>query len=134
MACMMNRTILLIGFVFGFFAVAIGAFGAHALKPHMDAYQQNIFETASRYQFFHVFAIIVTALILNNQFAKYACYCFVLGIVLFSGSLYLLSLKTFLHIEHWKFLGPITPLGGLFLLAGWAIAFWGILKNKIFVK
>jgi uncharacterized membrane protein YgdD (TMEM256/DUF423 family) len=128
----MNRTILLPAFALGFLAVAIGAFGAHALKPHMDSYQQSIFETGSKYHFYHALAIIAVALLLQKHYAQYAAYCFIAGIILFSGSLYLLALKNFLQIEHWKFLGPITPLGGLFLLAGWAIGFWAIIKNKIF--
>jgi uncharacterized membrane protein YgdD (TMEM256/DUF423 family) len=127
---MQNRTTLALAFAFGFFAVAIGAFGAHGLKPFMDAYQQSIFETASRYHFYHSIALLAVAFLPNNSIAKYISVCFVTGIILFSGSLYLLSLKTFLHIEHWKFLGPITPLGGLFFLVGWLLGLVQVFKNK----
>jgi uncharacterized membrane protein YgdD (TMEM256/DUF423 family) len=127
---MQNRTTLLLAFAFGFLAVAIGAFGAHALKPYMDSYQLSIFETASRYHFYHSLALLAVALLPNSNFTKYIGWCFAIGILLFSGSLYLLSLKTVLHIEHWKFLGPITPLGGLFFLAAWAMGLVQVVRSK----
>jgi len=127
---MQNRTTLLPAFAFGFLAVAIGAFGAHGLKPFMDAYQLSIFETASRYHFYHSLALLAVAFLPRSNFTNYISWCFVIGIVLFSGSLYLLSLKTLLHIEHWKFLGLITPIGGLFFMAGWLLGFLQVIKNK----
>ncbi len=125
----MNRTLAAWTFALGFLAVAIGAFGAHGLKPHMDAYEQSIFETASRYHFYHAIALLLLAFFQKTSWTKYSGWCFIIGIALFSGSLYLLSLKNLLEIAHWKFLGPITPIGGLFLLAGWAIGFMGVLRR-----
>jgi uncharacterized membrane protein YgdD (TMEM256/DUF423 family) len=127
---MHNRTTLLIAFTFGFLAVAIGAFGAHGLKPHMNEYQQSIFETASRYQFYHSIALLALAWLPAKNTSKYITWLFVGGIILFSGSLYLLALKDFLAIQHWTFLGPITPLGGIFFLAGWAMGFVHVIKVK----
>jgi uncharacterized membrane protein YgdD (TMEM256/DUF423 family) len=127
---MQNRTTLLLAFAFGFLAVAIGAFGAHALKPFMDAYQLSIFDTASRYHFYHSLALLAVAFLPHGRFTKYISWCFAIGMVLFSGSLYLLSLKTFLAIEHWTFLGPITPIGGLFFLVGWLLGFVQVIKRK----
>jgi uncharacterized membrane protein YgdD (TMEM256/DUF423 family) len=127
----MNRTLTAIAFLSGFLAVAIGAFGAHALKPHMTDYQLDIFKTASQYHFIHTLALLFVSWFAQGKLQQYAGWCFVAGIVLFSGSLYLLSLKNLLHIEHWFFLGPLTPLGGLFFLAGWALGLVAVLrKNK----
>lgn len=127
---MHNRTTLLIAFAFGFLAVAIGAFGAHGLKPHMNEYQQSIFETASRYQFYHSIALLALAWLPSVNFVKYITWLFVGGIILFSGSLYLLALKDMLVIQHWTFLGPITPLGGLLFLAGWVMGFVYVVREK----
>lgn len=127
---MHNRTTLLTAFAFGFLAVAIGAFGAHGLKPHMNEYQQSIFETASRYQFYHSVALLALAWLPATNIVKYITWLFVGGILLFSGSLYLLALKDMLGIQHWIFLGPITPVGGLLFLAGWAVGFVHVVRGK----
>lgn len=127
---MHNRTTLIAAFAFGFLAVAIGAFGAHGLKPYMNAYQQSIFETASRYQFYHSIALLALAWLPATNIVKYITRLFVGGILLFSGSLYLLALKELLHIEHWWFLGPVTPLGGLLFLAGWALGFVQVVRSR----
>lgn len=127
---MQNRTTLAVAFAFGFLAVAIGAFGAHGLKPHMSEYQQSIFETASRYHFYHSIALLALAWLPAKNTVKYITLFFIIGIILFSGSLYLLATKDLLNIAHWKFLGPITPIGGLFFLAGWLTGFIQIFGKK----
>jgi len=102
----------------GLVAVAAGAFGAHFLKSRLSADALVTFETGVRYQMVHALAMIATAWILAKQpsrSAAAAAWCFFVGIILFSGSLYGLSLF------HWTWLGPVTPLGGLAFLSGWAL-------------
>lgn len=99
-----------------FFAVALGAFGAHALKTTLIAHSsRDVWHTAVLYHFLHGLALIVIASTTQN---RVVCYLFVAGILLFSGSLYLLA------TTNWSWLGPITPLGGLCFLAGWAWLFF----------
>ncbi len=110
----------------GFFAgtaVILGAFGAHALKEKLNIQQLQVFETAVRYQFYHAFALLVLGLLadkFNVPALNYSAWFFTLGILLFSGSLYLLStidINGLIGIK--KILGPITPLGGLLFILGW---------------
>jgi uncharacterized membrane protein YgdD (TMEM256/DUF423 family) len=114
----MDRTFLFFGSVAGFVAVAFGAFGAHALRNRLSADMLAVFETGVRYQMFHALALIVTAVAIarfDGWVARAAGWCFLAGIVLFSGSLYALALTGV------RTLGAITPLGGLAFLAGWAL-------------
>ena len=101
-----------------FTAVALGDFGAHGLKNILDEYEKSVFETGVRYQMVHGLALFIVAWLtqqnINNR-PSIAGYCFLAGIVLFSGSLYVISLSGM------RKLGIITPLGGIFFLAGWAI-------------
>jgi uncharacterized membrane protein YgdD (TMEM256/DUF423 family) len=102
----------------GMLAVALGAFGAHALKDKLDAYALGVFETAVQYHFYHSFALLAVGIIALSQpqtaLLKSSGWLFILGILVFSGSLYLLS------ITGVRWLGAITPLGGLALIGGWA--------------
>jgi uncharacterized membrane protein YgdD (TMEM256/DUF423 family) len=125
----MNRTLAAAAFLFGFFAVVIGAFGTHAPMPLMDEHAQSVFDTATRYHFYHSLALLGLAALPFNKWQRFAGTCFIIGILLFSGSLYLLALRDVLHIGHWNFLGPITPLGGLFFLAGWLLGLISVLKK-----
>ncbi|MBP6671658.1 MAG: DUF423 domain-containing protein [Bacteroidetes bacterium] len=121
----MKRSLLLLGSTLGFFGVALGAFGAHGLKSILAPDMLVIFETAVRYHMYHVFAIILTALLAErNPAAGTAGRLFGLGILLFSGSLYVLALtgiRTF---------GMITPFGGLSFLAGWGMLATAAFKMK----
>ena len=114
----MDRTFLLIGAVLGFLGVAFGAFGAHALRNRLSADMLAVFETAVRYQMYHVFAILIVAAAIghigNARMLVIAGWCFTAGVALFSGSLYALALT------GTGVLGAITPFGGLLFLAGWA--------------
>jgi len=108
-------------------AVILGAFAAHGLKAVLDAQQLALFETASRYQMYHALALLVVGVMLiNPQFSrsllKFAALAFILGIILFSGSLYLLALVA----TSW--LGAITPLGGIAFLSGWLVMMVAALK------
>ena len=111
---MTPRLAFQIAAVFSFLAVALGAFGAHGLKPVLTTLgTMDVFETAVRYQFFHSLAMLVVSRI--RPFPASAWWCFVLGIAVFSGSLYLLALTGI------KWLGAITPIGGIAFLAGWLL-------------
>ena len=107
---------LLTAAVSGFLSVAIGAFGAHGLKTVLDEYGRAIFETAVHYQMFHTLALMAIGLlqaIYPKQRFQLAGWGFLLGIVLFSGSLYLLA------VSGIKWLGGVTPVGGTAFLLGW---------------
>lgn len=113
----MDRTFLLLGAVAGFLGVALGAFGAHGLRTRLTADMLAVFETAVRYQMYHALAILfvaVAAARFDGWLVRSAGWSFVLGIVLFSGSLFALALGGPSR------LGLITPVGGLAFLAGWA--------------
>lgn len=111
--------------IFGLLAVAFGAFGAHGLKNLVSADAISTWETATRYQFYHAVVLLVISLLMfhcEHKFLKIASTFFVLGIILFSGSLYLLSLRSIIPVEL-IWLGPVTPLGGLCFMLGWIFLF-----------
>lgn len=124
----MTKIFLAIAGLLGALSVASGAFASHALKDSLNVEALGIWETATRYQMYHVLALILVALLLTrNEIASsslnIAGWSFISGIVLFSGSLYALSLSGI------KWLGAIAPLGGLAFIIGWvaiAISAWGI--------
>jgi uncharacterized membrane protein YgdD (TMEM256/DUF423 family) len=101
----------------GMLAVALGAFGAHALKARLDDYALGVFNTAVQYQFYHALALLAVAVLLQqypaSNLLRSSTWLFLIGILVFSGSLYLLSLSGL------RWLGAITPLGGLAFIAGW---------------
>ncbi len=121
--------------ILGALSVMMGAFGAHMLGDKLSESSISTYETAVFYQFMHVLAGFVAYLLyLRTEHKSYALACkfFVVGIVLFSGSLYLLSMKELLHITDFtRILGPITPLGGLFFIVGWIFLTIGIIKSKV---
>ena len=102
----------------GMLAVTFGAFGAHALRDKLDGDLMRVFETAVQYHFYHSLALLAVGVIALNQpqtvMLKSAGWLFLLGIAVFSGSLYILA------ITGIKWLGAVTPLGGLAFIAGWA--------------
>lgn len=103
-------------------AVAAGAFGAHALKGSLDAGQLHIFETGVRYHFYHALALLLCGMLELHGGSKalnLAAGSFLGGILCFSGSLYLMATKSLTGLAAAGWLGPITPLGGLLLIAGW---------------
>jgi len=114
----MANTFLLIGSLAGFLGVAAGAFGAHGLRSRLSPDMLAVFETAVRYQMYHVFALLITAAVMarlgDARLLVIAGWSFITGMVLFSGSLYALALTGI------SGLGAITPLGGLAFLVGWA--------------
>ena len=116
-----NRKIAFIGAVIAALSVGIGAFGAHALKDLLETTQRTeTYETAVRYQFFHAIALLVlaasgSALNMVQNEMKRVAFCFILGITVFSGSLYILCLSGI------RWLGAITPIGGVAFIVGWLL-------------
>lgn len=127
-----SRFHILCGLSFACLGVIIGAFAAHGLKPLLSLKEISNFETGVKYQFYHAFALIVIGF-LSSQIPsqepkfKWAGFCFFIGILLFSGSLYLLSTQSVFNISI-PLLGPITPVGGVFLILGWVLSILGMLK------
>ena len=121
------------GAIFGLLSVVFGAFGAHALKSLVSPERVEIFQTGVRYQFYHTFALLAVGLImlhLVNGTLRNAAKCFIVGTICFSGSLYLLALRDLLGLGGiTSILGPITPIGGMILIIGWALFFIGIGKR-----
>ena len=113
----MANLFISLGALSGLLAVAFGAFGAHALRGRLDEYAIGVFETAVQYHFYHTLALLAVGLIAMHQpqtaLLRSSGWLFVIGLLLFSGSLYCLSLTGI------KWLGAITPLGGLAFIAGW---------------
>ncbi len=110
----------MLGSLFGFLSVALGAFAAHALKEKLDAYSLGVFQTAVQYQFFHSLALLlvgILGLVQGPEAFKNTGYLFCFGIFVFSGSLYLLAFTGI------RWLGAITPIGGVGFLAGWFLLF-----------
>jgi uncharacterized membrane protein YgdD (TMEM256/DUF423 family) len=130
----MHKGYLRLAVLLGALAVVLGAFGAHGLKQVAPEHAITIFETGVRYQFYHVFALALTAILwkeYQNKWILRAGAVFVIGISLFSGSLYLLTWMITQQVDGGKWVGPVTPTGGLFLIAGWLFLAMGINgKNK----
>ena len=128
----MRKKLLVAGTLLGVLSVILGAFGAHALKDILSEKLLATYETAVRYQFYHAFALILTG-ILYKEFANkrilLAGNLFMIGIGLFSGSLYLLVATQTMGYEQLRWIGGITPLGGVCMIAGWLTLAFGILKK-----
>ena len=126
---MSYKSILFIGFILAALGVILGAFGAHALKDTLGEYGTSIWEKGHLYQMFHALGIVAIGLIGQhqgiNKHLGLAFYCMLAGIICFSGSLYLLALDL-----GWSWLGPITPIGGLFFIISWILLILAVLRNK----
>jgi uncharacterized membrane protein YgdD (TMEM256/DUF423 family) len=125
----MHTFFLKIAALLGAISVTAGAFGAHALKQILTDKQLATFETAVRYQFYHVFALIAIGLLIKvfpNSYLLWSGRMFCFGILLFSGSLYLMTTFEAMGQTGFRWLGAITPLGGLCLIAGWVLMAIGI--------
>jgi uncharacterized membrane protein YgdD (TMEM256/DUF423 family) len=126
---MKNKTIIVAAFL-GMLAIILGAFGAHALKKILTIEQLNIFETGVKYQMYHaLFLLLVCNLQMQEKTLKTIYKLTVFGIILFSGSIYLLATKTISGIDF-KFIGILTPIGGLLLIGAWAILMVNFMKRK----
>lgn len=118
----MNELAIIFGGVFGFLAILLGAFGAHLLKKKLSSEQLQSFETGVKYQMYHALVLLVLGFQLDTETAlnNYTIYAFIIGVFLFSFSIYGLVLSA-ANNKKLRFLGPITPLGGLFLALGWGL-------------
>lgn len=128
---MQRNNLLLFAAVSGLSAVALGAFGAHGLKPLLSVDMLNAYESGVRYQFYHTLAILLLSFqnYASSKHIRNAALFFISGIILFSGSLYLLAL-TSISENTWQWLGPITPLGGLCFIIGWVFLILFALKKN----
>ena len=124
----MFKTGILLGTFLAFMTVVLGAFGAHALKDQLSVYGQSIYDKAIFYQMFHSLAILFVSVLqysVSDLDLSICVWMFFLGIILFSGSLYILALSNV------KWLGAITPIGGMFFIISWLIVFYKVLNLNI---
>jgi uncharacterized membrane protein YgdD (TMEM256/DUF423 family) len=126
----MKKQIVLTASILGVIAVILGAFGAHALKGKIEAAELEIWAKGIEYQFYHVMALLFLSTLpdAKRKFVAYAYWFFALGILFFSGSLYLLATREILQISSLSYIGPITPIGGLFFILGWFTVIVAALK------
>jgi uncharacterized membrane protein YgdD (TMEM256/DUF423 family) len=123
----MSKNIIVAGGISGALAVILGAFGAHALRDQLTADQLRVFQTGVEYQFYHSITILIAGILagqLQSKWFRFAAYSFIAGILLFSGSLYIMTLTTVTG------LGIITPLGGLLFVAGWLSLAGGAISGR----
>ncbi|WP_454783257.1 DUF423 domain-containing protein [Legionella sp. WA2022007384] len=123
----MFKRFIAIGALSAMFATILGAFAAHGLKAQFSEYQMHIFQTGVFYQFIHSLALLFIGVILwnlNSRFIRISGWLFVIGILFFSGSLYLMS---FMQV---KALGMVTPIGGTCFIIGWLLLVLGIYKTN----
>jgi|SRR5690606_339144 len=128
----MNKRIILTAAFFGFTAVVLGAFGAHGLEDKISDHHLDTWETAVDYQFYHTLALLFLSTFsrAKNYLIRLSFISFTAGILLFSGSLYLLSTYSLTGFISPSILGPVTPIGGLCFLVGWVGLFVATVKNK----
>lgn len=128
----MNKTFLITAALLGAVSVGLGAFGSHGLKDKLNDYTLGIFETAVRYQFYHVFALLAAGILFQqfgNSYMLWSGRLFIAGIILFCGSLYALTFFLANNNDSMKWLGAITPLGGLCFIAGWVCMAIAMIKR-----
>jgi len=123
----MQKQFIIIGSILAALGVILGAFGAHALKDILINYNRtDTFDTAVKYHFYHAFGLLIIG-ILSNQFPdknfNIAGYLIIAGVIIFSGSLYVLCLTNI------KWLGAITPIGGLLMIMGWSFVVWKMVQK-----
>jgi uncharacterized membrane protein YgdD (TMEM256/DUF423 family) len=123
----MSRHLIVIACVFGLLAVVTGAFGAHGLKNRLAPELMSAYQTGVQYHFYHALALLACGILMrtgmDNSAMRMSAYAFIAGMVLFSGSLYLLA------ITGVRWLGAITPLGGVAFIAGWLFLMLGVLRS-----
>ncbi|MDF0714582.1 DUF423 domain-containing protein [Muricauda sp. 334s03] len=122
----------LMGALYGLLAVIFGAFGAHALKKKLTPELLQSFETGVKYQMYHAIVLLVLGfnLSFDQPLDSWIVNCFIFGTLLFSFSIYALCLGAAKDSKP-RFLGPVTPLGGLLLVAGWALLLYSLVSNLI---
>lgn len=130
----MHKDYLVAAAIFGGLAVAVGAFGAHGLESvTKDEKILHGFQTGVQYQMYHAFALLAVAVLYDKlpvDWMKWSGIFFIAGIILFSGSLYLLTFLKIQESNAARFVGPITPIGGVSFIVGWICLVLGALKKK----
>jgi uncharacterized membrane protein YgdD (TMEM256/DUF423 family) len=130
----MSKRFIQYAAILGALSVVLGAFGAHALKKLVEADTVATFETGVRYQFYHTFALLAVGILyrrMPGKIMEWAGIFFISGIVLFSGSLYLLTYFNAIETVGLQGIGAVTPLGGLCFVAGWICLFIQSLKPGV---
>ena len=128
----MHKVFLIIGTVLAGLAVALGAFGAHGLKKLVNAETVGIYQTGVQYQMYHALALLGIGILadrIGNSFINYAGFLFIGGVVLFSGSLYLIASLKAMNKEVATGIGIMTPVGGLLFIMGWVMLLVALLKK-----
>jgi uncharacterized membrane protein YgdD (TMEM256/DUF423 family) len=127
----MDKKIIATGAILGMIAIILGAFGAHALKKVLSIEELSTFETGVRYQMYHALFLIFIGIINElSQKAKKTIYNLVVfGVVLFSGSIYVLATNSLTSFDF-KVIGFVTPIGGLLLILAWGVLFLNLVKKK----
>lgn len=128
----MKTITLIFGAAYGMLSVILGAFGAHALKKILSVERLESFETGVRYQMYAAFFLLIAGYILkfDTSSQKWISILMIAGTMLFSFSIYALSMQDYLG-TNLKFLGPVTPLGGLLMIISWAMLIFYFAKNRI---
>lgn len=129
----MYKPFIVNALVLGALAVFLGAFGAHGLKDYLVARELLAYETGVRYQFYHVFALALTGIMyqfIPSKNILIAGKLFIWGIIVFSGSLYLMTLLSITHIRKFNWIGAITPIGGILFISGWLLLALTVYRNK----
>lgn len=128
----MNKRIIITASIFGILAVILGAFGAHGLRSKIGADELKTWETAVQYNFYHVFALLFLSTFsrIKTRLINISYWSFTVGILLFSGSLYILAAKSIINFSNTSLIGPVTPIGGLFFIIGWFTLLLAAIRNK----
>jgi len=127
----MERKITSVAALMGITAIILGAFGAHALKKQLSVEQLESFETGVKYQMYHALFLLFLGIntFLNEKVKKTVFQLVVFGVFFFSGSIYLLTTKVITGVDF-KFIGIVTPIGGVFLIMAWSFLFWNVWRAK----
>ena len=127
----MERKITSVAALMGITAIILGAFGAHALKKQLSVEQLGSFETGVKYQMYHALFLLFLGMntFLNEKVKKTVFQLVVFGVFFFSGSIYLLTTKAITGVDF-KFIGIVTPIGGVLLIMAWSVLFWNVWRAK----
>ena len=127
----MERKITSVAALMGITAIILGAFGAHALKKQLSVEQLESFETGVKYQMYHALFLLFLGMntFLNEKVKKTLFQLVIFGVFFFSGSIYLLTTKAITGVDF-KFIGIVTPIGGVLLIMAWSVLFWNVWRSK----
>lgn len=129
----MKQFVLIVAGIYGMLSVILGAFGAHTFKKILSPDKLISFDTGVRYQMYHAIVLLIIGLTLSftSSIEKWSAICIMTGVFLFSFSIYFLAFSEYWNINL-RFLGPVTPIGGIFMIVGWLMLILFFIKNKVF--